>query len=133
MPPFDRPRIRVVDHGTAPLPPANRCAIVHEIAPGFSHGIKVFFVSGGIRQAVGRVDKIGHPQDETHIAGVQRIDHFAGIGVSLFVEAKIVVATGPGAIDQDGSQGQVVVAASIDEVPDRIGCVNVVFPKPGPH
>ena len=133
MPPRHGLGIGVVDHRPLALPPGDRRPLVDEIAFLFADRVQVLFVASRISQAVGCVDDVRHPQNKPHVSLVQRIDHAARVRIAFLVEAKIVVASRPRAIDHHRAQRQVVIATTVDQIPHGCGRIDVVLPQPRLH
>ena len=133
MPPCHSRRIGVIDERAVSFPPFDGSSIVDEVSVGFAKGIQILVVTGCIGQAVGRINEVRHPKHKAHVSLVQVINHAGRIRIPFLVKTKIVVSRGPGAVDQDGAEWQIMIATAINQIPNSVRRVHIILPHPRPH
>ena len=102
------------------------CSIVHEVTVSLADGIQIFLVSG----ASDRLSRIDEVVIKARCGPRARASRRSSDGFGYRFSSKRNCCNElTGAIDQDRAKRQIMIAKTIDQIPDRCGHVDVIFPS----
>lgn len=129
VPPLESLGVRVVDEGPGPLPPTDLAPSTGEESPVSGVLREIGGITDG-RIAVPRIDHGGHPEDHAIAVGLELTEETGRVGITTGVDAEVVVALAPRAIEKEGPDRKVMGRVACEKFPDRLGRVGIVFPEP---
>lgn len=127
VPPVEGLWVGVIEEGAVAFPPFELEPVACEEAL-FAGGFEPVGVGGDGGVLIGGIDHAGHPEHDAVALVLERGEEVFGVAVGI--ELEIVVTGAPGAIDEDGTDGEVMGGVAFEQFRDRLGGIGVIFPEP---